>query len=100
MVRLSYGPMDEKWLPVKGFEQFYEVSNLGRTRRISRGKGARPGKVLRPGVSNNKPGYAHVLLSDGIRRVTRTNHEMVMQAFVGPRPPGYIVNHINRNKLD
>ena len=46
----------EIWKPVKGFEDFYEVSNYGHIRSLLRGK------VLKPQV--NSTGYLRVVLSD------------------------------------
>lgn len=36
------GKVGEEWRPVKGFEEIYEVSDLGRIRRIKVGKGKTP----------------------------------------------------------
>ena len=78
----------EKWLPVRGFEGFYEVSDLGRVRsldrwvRTSRGEGRRKvkGRILRPGTHHW--GYAQVNLSAGGRTRMRPVHRLVMEAFV------------------
>jgi hypothetical protein len=38
--------MEEIWKPVEDFEGIYEVSNLGRVRRIGKAKGAKLGNVI------------------------------------------------------
>jgi hypothetical protein len=40
--------MKEIWKDVVGHEGFYKVSNIGRIKRIKRGKGALLGKTRRP----------------------------------------------------
>lgn len=76
----------ERWRPVPGFPG-YHVSDHGRvwsdkTRRI-----------LRPGT--NRHGYHHVILSHRGRTTTHSVHVLVATAFIGPRPPGQEVNHLN-----
>lgn len=54
--------MTEQWLPVVGYEGFYEVSNLGRVRSIDRivptchptGPQPRRGVVLTPAVNTQE----------------------------------------------
>lgn len=73
----------ERWLPVVGYEGLYEVSDLGRV-RTRRRKGSKGG-LLRPGLS-----AAHLTVAlylDGVPR-SRLVHHLVLEAFVGPRPPG------------
>ena len=55
----------EKWVSIKGYEKFYEVSNLGRVRSLDRlwknWRGdicVKPGKVLKPQPNSN--GYLRV----------------------------------------
>lgn len=76
----------ERWLPVRGYEGVYEVSDLGRVRSVNRvdtyGR-RRRGKVLKPAGQ-----YPMVVLSCGGETTTRTVHSMVLEAFVGPCPAG------------
>lgn len=37
-------PQVEEWLPVVGFESWYEVSNWGRVKRVKASKSTRVGK--------------------------------------------------------
>jgi hypothetical protein len=90
----------EQWCPVVGFEDLYEVSDLGRVRskdRIKVGLGPYPyrGRVLRPQFG--RKGYTRVTLSrDGVDR-TRPIHHIVTEAFLGPRPPSLQVRHLDGN---
>lgn len=92
--------MVETWLPVPGWEDLYEVSDLGQVRSLSRmvktrGGGQRisPGKVLTPGTYDD--GHKHVTFTTpGIRRTYQV-HKLVLLAFVGPCPEGLQVRHLN-----
>lgn len=90
--------LPERWLPVPGYEGAYEVSDLGNVRSVDRwvrhysaGWGRRRGRLLKqtPGPD----GRLTVKLS--VRSVTRTHlvHQLVLKAFVGPRPPGMFGCH-------
>lgn len=85
-----------------GAEGKYEVSNLGRvrslTREYTRADGQRQvniGRMLRPGWSRKH--YPTVVIGRGN---TRTVHSLVAEAFLGPRPAGMEVRHINGNYGD
>lgn len=80
--------MTERWLPVAGYEGFYEVSDFGRVRSITRltTRGAMKGRVLKPIPIGD--GYLSVQLSRlGI--ISRCYlHRLVLETFVGPCPKG------------
>lgn len=79
--------MQEKWRPVVGYEGLYEVSNLGRVRRI---------RIVEP--TKKKHGYMQISLvgKDGVRRSHRL-HRIVAMAFI-PNPEGKPqVNHRDEN---
>lgn len=93
----------ERWLPVVGYEGLYEVSSQGRVRSLLRtieavnGWGSytyqKPGRILKP-----KPcwtGYLGVVLYKEGKRKHRVIQRLVCEAFIGPRPPGHEVNHID-----
>lgn len=87
----------EEWRPVLGWEGIYDVSDLGRVRRIARGKGCRPG-VVRGGLDNY--GYPRVDLTfRGRRRLVRV-HRLVAEAFLGPLPGGMETRHLNGDSSD
>lgn len=87
----------ERWLPVVGYEDRYEVSDEGGVRRIARGSiCAKP-----TAISLQARGYASVLLHQGSRKGRRhLVHALVMAAFVGPRPEGHVIRHLNHVKTD
>lgn len=59
-----------KWTDIKGYEQFYQVSDTGlirsKDRKVRCGNGVliRKGKLLKPQA--NSRGYLRVCLSDGV----------------------------------
>jgi NUMOD4 motif len=82
------------WLPAVGFEGFYEVSDSGLVRSVTRkGTGRRGvrGRVLRP--SPDKAGYMKVNLAVNGRTVTRRVHQLVLEAFDKPCPEGMEARH-------
>lgn len=89
----------EEWRPVVGFPQ-YEVSNLGRIRRVgpSRSGTTFDGKVLKP--INKGNGYQVVSpVRDG-KNHARYVHRLVAEAFLGPVPPDCEVNHKDCDKAN
>lgn len=90
----------EEWLPVVGYEGLYEVSNRGRVRSLDRFIGRRfwPGKQL--SLALHTFGYPMVGLSRQCDKRVVCVHVLVLQAFVGPRPPGAEACHRNGNPSD
>lgn len=84
----------EEWRPVVGYEGIYEVSNFGRIKR------ARTGYLLNPTVTTR--GYAIVNLVDASRGLRKCSHvyNIVSAAFLGPKPLGLCVNHIDGVKTN
>ena len=86
----------ERWKPILGYEGLYSVSTYGRVRSEDRLVGGRGGslrhireRILKPGVVK---GYCIVRLA---RNKTKTVHSLVLEAFVGQRPPKADADHIN-----
>jgi len=78
----------------------YEVSDDGKVRSAINGrfKGSKPGRILNQ-VLDNK-GYLRVNLYFNAKgRPTRV-HGIVAEAFLGERPEGMTVNHIDGNKTN
>lgn len=93
--------MSERWRLVKDYEGVYEVSDLGRVRRVAPSNGTQAGYVLQPTVQPS--GYLAVGLSCrslGRKYETRRVHCLVAEAFLGKRPRGAEVNHKNGRKGD
>ncbi len=95
-------PATERWLPVPAYPG-YEVSDRGRVRSITRTKqtSAGPrvyrGRMLKPCI-NSRTGYPQVHMGRG--RCPRTVHQLVLEAFAGPCPPGMEALHGPAGKLD
>jgi len=82
----------ELWKMVAGYEGLYEVSDRGRVRSV-RGNRSR---VLK--VSRGSNGYLTVGLYRGGEQKTHAVHRLVAAAFIGPRPEGMQVNHVDAEK--
>lgn len=79
--------MYEFWRPVFGFEHYYWISSLGRVYSV------RSDRILRQIVHSN--GYhMQTFVISGIR-YNRMISGLVLEAFVGPRPPENEARHIN-----
>lgn len=80
-----------EWLPVPGYEGSYEVSDQGDVRSITRQVpyGRHPGMTYKGKLLKkfkNKNGYLAVKLAFAGATRTTYVHELVLRAFVGPRP--------------
>ena len=81
------------------YDGCYEVSSLGRVRRIKMASGAKVGKIL--SVSFNKrTGRPLVGMSVNGKRINMGIHKLVAFVFLGPRPKGTEINHKNLIKYD
>lgn len=84
--------MIEIWKPIKGYEKYYLISDIGRVWSIRRNK------ALRHKI--DRYGYKVVCLSVGGKCYHRTVHRLVAQTFL-PNPLALAtVNHINEIKTD
>lgn len=95
----------EKWLPVVGYEQFYEVSNMGRVRRSNRvvnGPNKTVRKLSRRIKKNTKSklGYLMVTLYLDGRIKIMLVHRLVAMAFISNTDNKPQVNHKNGIKGD
>lgn len=98
----------EHWRPVAGIENRYEVSCRGRVRRrylelaVPRQSSPKPARVVLPELvlrGTLQKGYVwHGLGRGGSTR--RAAHRLIAEAFIGPRPPGQVVRHLDGNKLN
>jgi hypothetical protein len=97
----------EQWLPVKGYEGLYEVSDHGRVKGLKRVCHRRDGHahtqpetILKQSVSGPKRNYLKVnLLKNGKPKTCRVS-VLVAEAFLGPRPEGCVVAHGPAGTLD
>lgn len=88
--------MIEEWRPVVGYEGLYEVSDRGRVRSFPR-QGTGGGLVSQ---RLNNRGYPIVSMTRPGHWATRTVHRLVTEAFIGPRPGGMEVRHLDGNRAN
>ena len=95
----------EKWLPVRGFEGAYEVSNRGRVRSLTRQVLTSHGQVrtykgrLKTPTLRN---CGRLVVSLPVNNTARTHlvSVLVAEAFLGPRPENMLVCHNNGDPTD
>lgn len=99
---MSQPTQKEEWRPVPDWESLYSVSNYGQVRSHDRSIRCRGGKTrdikgrqlkLKP----DRDGYRIVELCRYGKCTTKKVHQLVMSAFLGPRPNGKVVRHIDGN---
>ena len=80
--------MEEKWLPVVGFENFYQISDQGRVYSV------RSDKIMRPSVSNSGsyPMYNFCVKK---KQTGKLAHRLVLEAFDCSCPPGQEARHLD-----
>lgn len=97
---------NEIWKPVVGYEGSYSVSNRGRVRSEARMVLRKDGtpcrvreRILRQ-RANTHGYYAVSLILTRQGYSTRTIHTLVASAFLGPRPDGLVVRHLDGVKTN
>lgn len=100
--------MTEEWREVKDYEGFYQVSNMGRVRSLTRKVNCRNGKtrillgrILKPGSGKEGtwPYYSVNLSKYGITKM-RSVHRLVATAFIDNPNNLPFVNHKDEDKLN
>lgn len=89
--------INECWKPVVGYEGLYEVSDLGRVRSLNY-KRSRKESIMKQVLDGD--GYYCLLLYKNGKRKRFSVHRLVVTAFIGPIPKGFVVNHINECQTD
>jgi len=85
------------WLPVKGYENRYKISNTGIIIRIV-GRMCKKDRELTPYLNDN--GYYMIQLHDGVAGKKTRLHRLIAEHFI-PNPDNKpYINHINGNKSD
>ncbi len=87
--------MTEEW---REFMPCYEVSNAGRVRRSTAGRKTHAGRVMK--AQQMRIGYLAVRPTVAGKNVTIYMHDAVALAFIGPKPAGTSVNHIDGDKTN
>ena len=90
----------EQWLPIPGYEGFYEVSNRGSVQSVDRVIVRDNGRIYRSQgrlvkQKTTTGGYQTVCLSKHGNKRTERVHRLVLLAFVGPCPDGMQACHRN-----
>lgn len=80
----------EVWREISGSNGFYFVSNFGAVKNKN-------GLVRKSHITWD--GYLQIRLTVGKKRTVKI-HKLVWEAFNGPIPEGYEINHIDENKLN
>ena len=101
--------MEEIWKDIKGYENMYQISNIGQVKSLEHNVQqknrwgqtiSRIQKSRLMKIHINKNGYFRVVLhKNGIEK-NYSVHRLVYEAFVGEIPDGMQVNHINEIKTD
>jgi hypothetical protein len=95
---------NERWLPIAGFEDYYEVSDQGRVRatfKVMRKKP--PPRILGDRLkANGRMPYWQVTLCPPYGRERgrfrhALIHQLVLETFVGPAPQGTQCRHLDGN---
>lgn len=87
--------MPNDYIDIPGYEGIYAVSKDGKVGRL---KGSSILRILKPATTNR--GYYRVSLSKNGLSENRTIHYLVALSYIGPKPPGYQINHKNGIKKD
>lgn len=95
-------PICEEWRPIEGYEDLYEVSNLGRVRsrdRVAvRRKDGRttivPGRIMK---CNHSGTYTTVGLNKDYHQRTFLVHRLVAKAFLPCGDGQSYINHLDNN---
>jgi len=92
----------ERWLPILGFEQLYEISSDGRVRSIPRlatnNQWVR-GSIIKSFI-DKRDGYASISLRKNGKKRRYPLHRIMAKTFFGEPETNMDVNHINGNKSD
>lgn len=88
---------EEEWKEINNYEGLYAVSNYGRLKRIGLTVNGTKLRILKGTLS---AGYNSIHLYKEGKYKHKYVHSLVMEHFVGKRPEGLVVNHIDGNKLN
>lgn len=88
----------ELWASISDFEGLYEISSLGKVKRVAPGRKTFVGKVLTP--LRHSDGYQVVMLTKEGTHHTRYVHRLVATAFLPHTANRSEVNHIDGDKTN
>ena len=86
---------EELWKPIKDYEKYYEVSNLGRVKSLHRNKE----RILKQSMSGE---YLKVVLQKDGKSKTFSIHKLVIHSFkeCPLNKIKIVINHIDGNKTN
>lgn len=94
----------EEWKDIEGYEGYYQVSNHGRVKSLSRKRttGPKPGilkeRILKGSI--NSDGYKNVkLYKNGIKKTFKI-HQLVVESFIQKNNKDECINHIDGDKTN
>lgn len=87
----------EEWRDLPGYKHYYQISDLGRIKRIKAARGTRVGFILKSAIHRE---YLSVGLSKDGRSRTYYVHILVALTFLGPPPEGCEAHHKDRNRFN
>lgn len=90
----------EKWIDIKGFEGFYQISNCGNVRSVDRVVSNRKykGTELKPLIGFG--GYYSVQLRKKVKKTVFYIHRLVAEHFIPNYENKKIINHIDEDKFN
>lgn len=95
----------EQWKDVVGYEGCYQVSSHGRIKSMQRKVACKngsfreiPEKIVTPLFT--KQGYLNIVASRKQKRETLVVHQLVAHYFIGDRPLGLVIDHIDGDKTN
>src|SRR5690606_25014255 len=89
--------MEEIWKDIKGYEELYQVSNLGRIKSMNYNHTGNS-KILKG--SKHKQGYVRVSLWKNKKSKSFFVHTLVAKSFIKSSYEGLEINHKNGIKHD
>lgn len=93
--------MKERWKDIPKYEGIYQVSNLGRVKSLPRKYSPNENLIRQHLIGDKHSKYLSVTLSRKGEKVrVFVVHKLVAEAFIGKRPNGFVIDHINDNRLD
>lgn len=98
LIQLELPLTDEEWRDIPGYEGIYQVSDLGRVKRITKHRRYAANRLLKP-IAHNM-GYVEVILCCGTEQKRYYIHRLILATFIGECPSGMQVNHKNGIKTD
>ena len=97
---------NEIWMPIIGFENYYQISNLGNLKSLARKCGSgyigvnykyNMDRIIKPNITNKY--YSAILYAKGKNKPTLI-HRLVLQTFNPTKRKNMQVNHKDGNRLN